>query len=68
MADIATTTTEKCGLQGIECPECGCRKLPVLYTRYRRNRVVRFRQCHGCHRRVMTYEEVQRCVSVHRKK
>ena len=42
---------------GIECPYCGCRHLPVLYTRrYPYGRIRRVRTCRHCGRRVTTYE------------
>ena len=68
MVDIEKPTSDACQLQGIECPRCGCRHLPVLYTRHRNKRTIRFRQCRYCGRRVMTYEEVRGCVVVNRKK
>ena len=44
--------------KGLECPRCGCRHLPVLYTRYRPKKIVRVRECRHCQRRVITYEAV----------
>lgn len=44
--------------QGLECPRCGCRHLPVLYTRHRTKKIVRVRQCRHCGRRVITYEAI----------
>ena len=41
---------------GIECPDFGCRHLPVLYTRQRRKGVMRVRECRHCGRRVRTIE------------
>lgn len=43
---------------GIECPSCGCRHLPVVYTRHRPQRTVRVRRCRHCGRRVITIEQV----------
>jgi transcriptional regulator NrdR family protein len=43
---------------GLECPRCGCRHLPVLYTRQRPKKVVRARQCRHCGRRVVTQETI----------
>ncbi len=45
--------------QGIECPRCGCRHLPVLYTRRRFGRIVRVRRCRHCGRRVVTSEAIE---------
>jgi hypothetical protein len=44
--------------QGLECPRCGCRHLPVLYTRYRPKKIVRVRKCRHCGRRVITHEAI----------
>ena len=44
--------------QGIRCPWCGSRHLPVSYTRHRNQRIVRVRKCSHCDRRVTTYEKV----------
>ena len=64
MVDIETLTSEESQSQGIACPKCGCRHLPVRYTRHRGKRIIRFRECRYCGRRVMTYEEVQSCVTI----
>jgi transcriptional regulator NrdR family protein len=42
--------------RGVTCPRCGCMDLRVLNTRYQHNRIVRYRQCRHCDRRVTTYE------------
>ncbi|MBN2474854.1 MAG: hypothetical protein JXB62_09630 [Pirellulales bacterium] len=42
---------------GITCPCCGCRHLPVLYTRQLVRQTMRVRQCRHCGRRVKTYEK-----------
>jgi hypothetical protein len=44
--------------RGLECPRCGCRHLPVLYTRQGARRIVRVRECRHCGRRVVTYESI----------
>ncbi len=41
---------------GVECPDCGCRHLPVYYTRARRGFILRIRHCRNCGRRVITRE------------
>lgn len=59
MTDSASKQkAEKRAQQGIECPSCGCRHIPVLYTRHRSRKTVRVRQCRNCGRRVVTYEQV----------
>lgn len=42
--------------RGVVCPRCGCAHLPVLNTRRSLGRIVRYRQCRHCGRRVTTYE------------
>jgi transcriptional regulator NrdR family protein len=42
--------------RGVVCPRCGCADLRVLNTRYQSGRIVRYRQCRHCGRRVTTYE------------
>ena len=42
--------------KGVVCPKCGCAHLPVLNTRRSMGRIVRYRQCRHCGRRVTTYE------------
>ena len=41
---------------GLVCPRCNCVDLRVLNTRYTPGRIVRYRQCRHCGRRVTTYE------------
>jgi len=43
---------------GLRCPRCGCGHLPVLYTRHKRDHVLRVRHCRNCGRRVMTRERM----------
>lgn len=43
---------------GIRCPSCGCQDLRVIYTRHRRGRIVRRRECRYCGRRLLTYEHI----------
>ena len=42
--------------QGVVCPKCGCAHLPVLNTRRSMSRIVRYRRCRNCGKRVTTYE------------
>ena len=45
--------------RGIACPHCGCRHLPVLYTRRVPGKsIMRVRECRNCGKRVRTREEV----------
>jgi len=44
--------------RGLECPRCGCKHLPVLYTRQRAKRIVRVRKCRHCKRRIITSESI----------
>jgi hypothetical protein len=41
---------------GLICPRCSCADLRVRNTRYSMGRIVRYRQCRHCGRRVTTYE------------
>jgi transcriptional regulator NrdR family protein len=43
---------------GLRCPRCACPHLPVLYTRYRPQKIVRVRKCRHCGRRMITYETI----------
>lgn len=56
------------GQPGIQCPRCGCRHLPVLYTRQRLKKIMRIRICRHCGRRLMTYEQLHACVEPPRKR
>lgn len=43
---------------GIRCPKCGCRHLPVVYTRDAvMGRRERLRECRHCKKRFRTYEK-----------
>lgn len=44
--------------RGLSCPTCGCRHLPVYYTRQHSGRVTRCRECRHCGRRILTHERV----------
>ncbi len=41
---------------GLVCPRCGCADLRVETTRCTPGRIVRYRLCRHCGRRVTTYE------------
>ena len=50
----------KAGLRprGLACSHCGCRHLPVVYTRHTLDqRIMRRRQCRHCGKRVTTWEK-----------
>ncbi len=44
---------------GLRCPRCECRHLPVWMTRHRGKRTIRIRICRNCGKRVYTVETVQ---------
>ena len=41
---------------GVACRKCGCRRVPVYYTRPLRGFVMRVRECRDCGRRLVTRE------------
>lgn len=43
--------------KGLTCPGCGCRHWSVIYVRYKRDLIVRRRECRNCGRRILTYEK-----------
>jgi len=48
---------------GLTCPRCGCADLRVLNTRHTMGRIVRYRQCRHCDRRVTSYEVLPSAVA-----
>jgi len=44
------------GAVGVVCPKCGCAHLHVLNTRHSMGRIVRYRECRHCGKRITTYE------------
>jgi len=42
--------------RGVVCSRCGCADLRVRNTRYSMGRIVRYRECRHCGKRVTTYE------------
>lgn len=44
--------------QGLICPNCGCREMPVYYTRQSHGTVRRARKCRACGRQVITTERM----------
>lgn len=44
--------------RGLICPKCGCRHLPVVYTRPRAGHILRMRECRHCGKRIPTRERV----------
>ena len=45
--------------QGLRCPRCNCRQLPVYYTRNQADYVFRVRYCVQCSRRLLTRERLE---------
>lgn len=43
-------------VQGLVCRRCGCRHLPVVYTRPRPGHIQRVRSCRHCGKRTVTRE------------
>jgi len=41
---------------GLRCPDCNCGHLYVIYTRRRRDKIIRQRECRHCGRRINTIE------------
>jgi transcriptional regulator NrdR family protein len=59
MSDTRTEAVEVQDEPGLQCPQCGCRHLPVTYTRPKPGgRIMRVRNCRHCGRRVVTFERV----------
>jgi transcriptional regulator NrdR family protein len=58
MNTVAVSGGEQPLKRGLECPTCGCRHLPVRYTRQGTKYVLRVRTCRHCGRRVTTRESV----------
>jgi transcriptional regulator NrdR family protein len=48
---------------GLECSKCGCRHVPVLYTRRLPGRIVRVRECRCCGRRLRTVERISGMIA-----
>ena len=44
--------------RGLACIRCGCRHLPVVYTRPKAGHILRLRECRHCGRRIITRERV----------
>lgn len=43
---------------GLECPRCGCQHFYVVYTRPRKGRIIRRKECRYCGNRVLTHESI----------
>ena len=56
MNDSSHQPSDQQEKKGLECPRCGCRHLPVLYTRQLADHILRIRRCRYCGRRVRTRE------------
>jgi len=57
MSDDGSQSPEQQKAMGLECPRCGCRHLPVVYTRPGKKWITRVRRCRYCDRRVVTREQ-----------
>jgi len=44
--------------EGVKCPSCHCRHLPVKYTRHYGATTVRVRECRHCGREIRTTERI----------
>ncbi len=44
----------------LECRKCGCRHFYVSHTRAFRDKIVRYRHCRNCGKRLVTTETVTR--------
>jgi DNA-directed RNA polymerase subunit RPC12/RpoP len=44
--------------KGIRCPACGCRDLHVVNTIVQLGRIIRYRQCRHCGKRIRTKERI----------
>lgn len=44
--------------KGLECRNCGCRHLPVDHTHKTKGKIIRYRHCRYCGRRMTTCERV----------
>ena len=50
------TSAKQTEPRGLACTQCGCRHLPVNYTRQRRGFILRVRECRNCGKRMVTRE------------
>lgn len=51
------------GERGVACPDCGCKRLMVVYTRHHKVYTLRRRQCRYCGRRIVTHEKIAEKVT-----
>lgn len=56
MSDATTAMPPKDPAKGLACPRCGCRHLPVVYTRPKPGHILRVRECRHCGKRMSTRE------------
>ena len=50
------TWPTKANARGVVCSRCGCADLRVRNTRYSMGRIIRYRECRHCGKRLTTYE------------
>lgn len=56
MADVVVKPAKPTKPRGLACSICGCRDLPVYYTRERNGSILRVRQCRHCGKKIVTHE------------
>ncbi len=44
-------------LAGLECPRCGCKHFWVLNVKRKPRRIIRYRECRHCGRKMTTVEK-----------
>lgn len=54
----AGVAKEPMAQRGLVCPRCGCRHLPVVYTRPKGGHLLRVRECRHCAKRITTRERM----------
>ena len=57
VAPAAKPPAKKESESGLACPKCGCKHVPVVYTRHALKRTVRRRECRHCAFRFTTTEK-----------
>jgi ribosomal protein L33 len=43
---------------GLECKDCGCRHFIVVHTKKMNQRIIRYRRCRYCGKRIITSERI----------
>lgn len=55
--DVEGGEADKPPDRGLRCSQCGCGHFEVVYTRQRKNAIIRRRECRHCGRRITTKEK-----------